>query len=976
MATYDSFTKTYTLTAAEVNFAVPADLANYRIIGNALDNILVGNRGNNTIDGGGGADTLRGGLGNDTYTVNSLDVVIDETAEEGNDTVESSVIYTLSGSSSVENLTLVGAVNIDGTGNTLANNLTGNSGSNILSGLDGDDNLNGGMGLDTLRGGAGDDTYQMFSDADVLEESAGQGTDKVFSLFSYTLPANIEQLFLSGSGLTGTGNVLDNFISGTAGDDTLNGLAGNDTLDGGFGVDSLIGGIGDDHYAVNDAADVVIESAGEGFDTITASASFSLGSDLSIEKLILSGTAVNGTGNALDNYISGNAEANHLVGGEGADTLDGGSAGRDTLVGGTGNDIYIRDDSSVFDVITEVAGEGIDTLYASVSSGGLAANVENLVMADVTTTTVLAGTANALDNRIDAGDGYHILSGMDGNDTIDGGAGNDEFYGGLGDDVFIIDSDGDWVVENAGEGNDTIRSSVTFTALDANVENLILTGTADLNGTGNGLANTIEGNEGSNVLDGGLGADVLKGGEGDDTYMVDEAGDAIVENAGEGDDVVKTSLNGYVLSANVEKLILLGISDIDGTGSATANTIEGNAGNNVLDGGGGADTLVGGLGNDTYVVDHVGDVVTEATGGGTDLVHAYATYGLALNLENLTLVGIGNINGTGNNLANAILGNAGNNVLDGGVGADTLTGGLGDDTYIVDSLSDVVIENGNGGNDTIIASVDHNLITANVENVILIGTGNVTLRGNEFANTLDGNAGNNIIDGGAGADIMRGAAGDDTYHVDNSADQVFEAVGGGTDTVLTLVSYALQASSAVEHLIATGTGALKLTGSIYANTITGNAAANDLRGGSGNDTLFGGSGNDTIYGDTGNDKVHGGLGKDVLFSGTGRDYVVFDTKLSRSANVDKVADFDVRYDTFLLDNKYFTKLGKGTPAKPVKLAAKMFWTGSAAHDADDRIIYNSKTGVLSYDADGTGKIAAVQFATIKAKLTYADFCVI
>ncbi len=294
-----------------------------------------------------------------------------------------------------------------------------------------------------------------------------------------------------------------------------------------------------------------------------------------------------------------------------------------------------------------------------------------------------------------------------------------------------------------------------------NVENLLLTGTGNISGTGNTLNNTLTGNSGNNTLNGGLGDDTLIGGLGNDTYVVDSVADVVTEAAGAGTtDTVQASVS-YTLGANVERLTLTGTGNIDGTGNDLANTLTGNAGNNVLDGGTGADTMTGGAGNDTYVVDSTTDVVTESSGGGTDTVRASIAYTLGSNVENLVLTGTGNISGTGNTLANTLTGNAGNNALSGGTGADTMIGGAGDDTYTADNTGDIVTENAGEGTDTVSASVTYTL-AANVENLLLTGTSALAGTGNALNNAISGNSGNNTLSGGDGTDTLQGGAGNDT----------------------------------------------------------------------------------------------------------------------------------------------------------------------------------------------------------------------
>jgi Ca2+-binding RTX toxin-like protein len=185
----------------------------------------------------------------------------------------------------------------------------------------------------------------------------------------------------------------------------------------------------------------------------------------------------------------------------------------------------------------------------------------------------------------------------------------------------------------------------------------------------------------------------MVGGAGNDTYFVDDPSDSCFEVAGQGNDAVFASCN-YGLAAEVETLVMQGSGDFQGYGSNQANTLYGNSGNNLLNGAGGADTMLGGAGNDTYFVDNVGDGVVENPGEGSDAVFPTVTYALSANVETLVLQGSGNINGTGNGLANSIVGNSGNNTLDGGAVADVLTGNAGNDTF--------VFRQGQGNGDTVV----------------------------------------------------------------------------------------------------------------------------------------------------------------------------------------------------------------------------------------------------------------------------------
>ncbi|WP_372353366.1 M10 family metallopeptidase C-terminal domain-containing protein [Rhizobium sp. BT-175] len=842
--------------------------ASFTGTGNALDNTITGGIGNDVLNGAAGADSLIGGTGDDTYVVDNAGDVVTEAADEGTDTVRTTLTsYTLG--SDLENLTYIGTLAFTGTGNDLDNVITGGAAIDTLSGGVGNDTLNGGAGADRLIGGEGNDTYIVDNAGDVVTEAANEGIDTVrTTLAAHTLAANVENLtYIGTAAFTGAGNLLDNIIIGGVAADKLMGAAGNDTLIGGAGADTMLGGTGDDIYVVDIATDIVIENANEGTDTVrTALVSYTLGNN--VENLTYTGSAsFTGAGNAL---------ANTITGGAGNDVLNG-AAGADTLIGGAGNDTYIVDNAG--DIVTEAADAGTDTVRTTSANYTLAANVENLSFAG---TGAFAGTGNNLDNTITGGAAADTLSGGAGNDTLDGGAGADTLIGGEGNDTYLVDNAGDLVTEAADEGTDTVRTTLTSYTLGSDLENLTYIGTVAFTGTGNDLANTIRGAAGADTLDGGAGADSLIGGAGNDTYIVDNAGDLVTEAAEVGIDTVRTTLAAYTLGNNVENLLYTGSGSFTGIGNALANTITGGAGNDTLDGGTGNDTLIGGAGNDTliggagsdtmsggtgddiYVVDSATDVINEAVSAGTDEIRtALAAYSIAalVNVENLTYTGSASFTGTGNALDNTITGGIGNDVLNGAAGADSLIGGTGDDTYVVDNAGDVVTEAADEGTDTVRTTLTSYTLGSDLENLTYIGTLAFTGTGNDLDNvitggaaidTLSGGVGNDTLNGGAGADRLIGGEGNDTYIVDNAGDVVTEAANEGIDTVrTTLAAHTLAAN--VENLTYIGTAAFTGAGNLLDNIIIGGVAADKLMGAAGNDTLIGGAGADTMLGGTGDD---------------------------------------------------------------------------------------------------------------------------
>lgn len=505
------------------------------------------------------------------------------------------------------------------------------------------------------------------------------------------------------------------------------------------------------------------------------------------------------TGSFGDDQLLGLAGNDTLKGGEGSDVLNGG-AGNDNMTGGNGDDVYYVD--STLDVINEIlTGGTADQVRSSVTYTLTNAYVENLTL---TGTSKIDGAGNSGDNTIVGNTNDNKLDGKGGTDTLQGGAGNDTYV------ISNSDTTIDETTIGSNAGTDTVQSPITFSLVTSakvlgTFENLTLTGTSNINGTGTSSGNTITGNTGNNVLDGNGGTDSLIGGLGNDTYIVPATGTVtITELASQGTDTVKAA-QAFDLSLTANKNIdyLIMTAAGNGTGNDLPNILDGNT-----DAGGaaGANAFDGGKGNDTYIVgtgDTVSESLTLVQGGGTDLVKSSATtFALGNNVENLTLTA-GGITGTGN---------GGNNILTDSSNAshvNTLAGGIGNDTYYVVGTGDTITENASEGTADIVnwyaaagstftlsANVENLTITANATGAhpALNGTGNGSnniITGNNAANTLTGDAGSDTLNGGAGNDILNGGADNDSLSGGTGNDTLIGGAGsdvlllgsGDTDTV-------------------------------------------------------------------------------------------------------------------------------------------------------------------------------------------------
>ena len=787
-------------------------------------------------------------------------------------------------------------------GNGGHDTITGANGTDLITGGPGNDVLDpgfdwGASGPDTLIGGTGNDTYFIYKFGTSLVENANEGWDRIISELGYfELPAHFEELKLAelSTAQTGVGNAANNRLTGNAFANSLDGRAGADTMEG-------LGG--NDIYYVDNSADVVIEKARGGNDTVRTTASWTMSAH--IERLEIDTTAdnVSVTGNALNNVIIGNA---------GADIINGGG-GQDFLSGLGGNDTYYTDG---LDTVVEAIGGGIDTVYSNGNFGAQSSEIEHIFLTGTGDWAVTAGnhartvTGNSGNNYIWLGSSGTTVSGGLGNDTVVNGSGNDVINGNAGiDTLTTLSSVAVRVNLSLAVAQDTGNGTDVITGFE-NAEGGLL---ADLL-IGNTAANVLSGMDGNDTLQGGAGDDLLRGQEGNDSLSGDAGNDTLdggqgndILRAGAGNDVIdggsdtdtlitangtamrvdlsisgaQTIATGMIATIrNVENLrgnkmadILIGDSQnnvLQGYGANDSlyggggnDTLSGLTEDDVLNGDAGNDVLFGGDGNDTLFI----STGTDRMDGGTGIDTVVAPTNVAVNV-NLSLTALQTVaadshvrllnveNLRGSNLGDTLTGDLGDNMLQGLQGDDFIFGGDGNDRIWGHQGSDSI--RGDGGND------------------IIYGT-----------------EGNDSVSGGAGNDTIINGIGNDALHGDE-----------GIDTLQALAGTAVRIDLSITTAQATGgagldliTGFENLRGAELNDTLSGDGGNNFLYGEAGNDSLsgaggsdrlFGMTGNDTLSGGDGNDTLSGGDGADMLYGGSGRDVFQFNP----NSGTDIIADFE------------------------------------------------------------------------------------
>jgi len=912
--------------------------ADDQILGSGAANSLLGMDGSDLLDGKLGNDTLSGGAGADKFVFTvaagaaDADLVADFTS--GSDQIH------LSGASHA---------NLGATGNFAPGDARFFAAAGATGGHDADDRVI----YNTSTG-------QLLYDAD----GNGAGVAQVVATLqgAPTLAATDIVVIQGAAPIVGTEG--DDTLTGTEGNDTLDGRGGNDvinalggrdivnggtgddTLDGGAGVDTMDGGQGNDTYFVT-TGDVLSDPGG--IDLVVSTEGWTLGSGF--ENLTLRGSSlIGGSGNELPNVLR--SESDFRVGLSGF-------GGNDTIFGaGTGNGGGFgegNDDLS--------GGEGDDEIHGA---GGL----DNLF-------------GEAGNDLLFGDDGNDFIQGQEGNDTMFGGAGNDVFEmygtgfgpfsegqdsidGGAGIDRVQFDGSlsSSGVVVNLATGTSTGGGpSGADSATLVSIESVFGTRFADRI-TGDAGANGLAGMEGNDTLNGGAGVDTLTGGADSDSFIF-----SVAPGPANGDLITDFSTGADKIRLDAGVMPNLGPSGNfaagDGRFFAAAGAFAGHDADdrvvyNTQTGQLFYDADGSGAGNAQLIATLQGAPTLVATDIAVDNGAGTGGQTITGTAGNDSLTGTeGNDSISGLAGADTLNGLGGNDTLDGGADIDALNGWQGNDTYVV-TAGDVLTDT--GGVDTVVTDVNWTL-GADFENLTMTGTAGISVTGHNGANLAIGNSGNNYFNLRAGNDTIQAGAGNDwidmsAFGTASYGDDLIDG-GAGIDTVNFAISAGQQSAITADLTAGTirgggvgGAGSASVTsierviGAGFNDRLSGAAAAETLEGREGNDTLFGASGNDTLIG------------------GTGQDSFLF-ASLPGPGNVDLVSDFVSATDKILLEDEIF--LGMGMPGTFAAGDARFFAGPGATsgHDASDRIVYNTTTGQLFYDADGSGAGAAQLVATFQ-----------
>ena len=995
---------------------------NDTLLGQWGDDFLDGAGGDDSLNGEVGADTMHGGDGNDVLRWGDFDVLLDGgagidlaiidvngglTLDVSDPSIDQSVQGTIL--RNVERLNYNGGDDIDRiSGGAYEDLLQGEGGDDVLVGGGGNDTVSGGAGVDELYGGDGDDFLHSFEQADIAGDSivdGGAGTDHLeLSLREYrgatTIDLadstgrfrNIESInFFGGSGVNiVSAGALADTLRGGASADQLDGRGGDDTIIGAAGADLIRGGGGNDYLESDEGADTVygddgddrIFNRGVEGDLIEGGAGHDeiYGSD---------GGADTISGGQGDDIVYGRGGADQLSGDEGNDTIHV-RIGQSSVAGGGGTDLLVVDFSTATQPVTardlansvtapgaDPAGgyrgrftdrlghvvdfQGIERFNITAGSGG------DLIFTADGDDTVLGGGGNDI---LRSYGGVDFLNGGTGDDLLDGGTGADSMIGGDGNDIFLVDT-GDAVGEAAGGGTDEVQTALAAYTLGANLENLTGTYAFGQALTGNGLdnlvragagADTLRGEAGNDILDGGAGADGMTGGIGDDIYIVDDSGDVVVENAGEGLDEMRSSAADTTIAANVEILT--------GTGAAgSTQVLRGNSAANILAGGaandvfrleqGGDDSATGGAGNDAFIFGAALTAADQVDGGaGTrdqlGIQGAYAGF----------TFGAGNL-----------------------VGIETLALLSGSDTRFGES--------GTSRYDYHLTTLDSN-VAAGTQ---LIVNMNGLLAGEDV--TFDGSAesdGNFFFYGGAGVDTLTGGLGGDSFFFGDGLFAATDRVAGGGGAARDQLGLRGNYSLVFEAGTMTGIETLALVsgkdtrfgaaGPDYDYDIAthdSNLAAGqqlsvnaaDLRAGEsltfdgsaeldgyfrilagkGDDALTGGAGNDILYGNLGADSLTGGGGADTYFyrsaaesTSSAHDFIHgFDFAADR-LDLPGIHDVFERLEQGHLDSANFDGDLAQAVAPHLQSGDSIFFTASSGDQAGRTFLVVDQNGIAGYQA--------------------------